>query len=107
MSLCSKKKIFAGDACQFALEMTVAHGGEAILCVTDRCSTERVMTEHQTGEKEAMHPKKTKQLTKKKCNTEFKKTQRKENATRRCERIFRSDLQSLIESLCTIRGCDI
>ena len=70
------------------------------------CSIERVMTEHQTGEKEAMHPKKTKQLTKKKCNTEFKKTQRKENATRRCERIFRSDLQSLIESLCTIRGCD-
>ena len=30
----------------------------------------------------------------------------KENATRICERIFRSDLQSLIESLCTIRGCD-
>ena len=45
--------------------MTVAHGGEAILCVTDRCSIERVMTEHQTGENEAMHLKKTKQLTKK------------------------------------------
>ena len=33
--LFEKKKIFAGDACQFALEMTVAHGGEAILCVTE------------------------------------------------------------------------
>ena len=63
-----KKKIYiyiCSDAYQFALEMTVAHGGEAILCVTDRCSIERVMTEHQTGENEAMHLKKTKQLTKK------------------------------------------
>ena len=78
VSLCSKRKIFAGDTCQFALEMTVACSRRGSDFVCNRgCSTERVMTEHQTGENEAMHLKKTKQLTKKKCsNTEFKKTQR-------------------------------